>query len=131
MSTFLLIGYVMNIKIKLMRIVPKKFSISCKKILYETHLSWDRVDGGQLVNPARPKTLYVKLDKYWWQTYTCSGSRSWSHPRKFFTRSTEFYKNISYWRHNCIDYKNDLNFSLRLVKWPKIAVQKSQIFQKF
>ena len=76
--------FVINIKIKLRKIVPKKFSMearSCKKILYETHLSWDRIDGGQLVNPARPKTFYVKLDKYWWQTYTCSGSRSWSHPR--------------------------------------------------
>ena len=50
---------------------------------------------------------------------------------KFFIMSTEFDKNISDWRHDCTDYKNDLDFFLRLVKWPKIAVKKSQIFQKF
>ena len=50
---------------------------------------------------------------------------------KFFIMSTEFDKNISDWRYNCIGYKNDLVFFLRLLKWPKIAVKKSQIFQKF
>ena len=50
---------------------------------------------------------------------------------KFFIMSTEFNKNISDWRHYCTDYKNDLDFFLRLAKWPKIAVKKSQIFQKF
>ena len=37
-------------------------------------------------------------------------------------------KNISDRRHDCTDYKYDLDFFLRLVKWPKIAVKKSQIF---
>jgi hypothetical protein len=37
--------------------------------------------------------------------------------------STEFDKNIS-------DYKNDIDFFLRLAKWPKITVKKSQNFQK-
>ena len=50
---------------------------------------------------------------------------------KFFIMSMEFDKNISDWRHYCTDYKNDLDFFLRLAKWPKIAVKKSQIFQKF
>ena len=50
---------------------------------------------------------------------------------KFFIMSTEFDKNISDWRHYCTDYKNGLDFFLRLAKWQKIAVEKSQIFQKF
>ena len=50
---------------------------------------------------------------------------------KFFMMSMEFDKNISDRRHDCTDYKNDLDFILRLVKWPKIAVKKGQIFQKF
>ena len=45
---------------------------------------------------------------------------------KFFIMSTEFDKNISDRRHDYTDYKNDLNFFLRLVKWPKIAVKKCQ-----
>ena len=48
---------------------------------------------------------------------------------KFFIMSTEFDKNISDGRYDCTDYKNDFDFFL--VKWPKIAVKKSQIFQKF
>ena len=40
-------------------------------------------------------------------------------------------KKISDWRHDYTDYKNDLDFFFRLVKWPKIAVKKSQNFQKF
>ena len=47
---------------------------------------------------------------------------------KFFIKSM---KNISDGRYYCTDYKNYLDFFLRLVKWPKIAVKKSQIFQKF
>ena len=50
---------------------------------------------------------------------------------KFFIMSTEFEKNNSDWRHDYTDYKNDLDFFFRLVKWPKIAVKKSQNFQKF
>ena len=38
--------------------------------------------------------------------------------------STEFDKNISDLRHDYTDYKNDLDFFFRLVKWPKIAVKK-------
>ena len=49
----------------------------------------------------------------------------------FFITSTEFDENISDWWHDCTDNKNDFDFFLRLVKWPKIAVKKSQIFQKF
>ena len=45
--------------------------------------------------------------------------------------STEFDKNISDWRHDCTGYKNDLDCFFRLVKWPKIAVKKSQIFRNF
>ena len=50
---------------------------------------------------------------------------------KFFIMSTEFDQNISDWRHDYTDYKNDLDFFFKLVKWPKIAVKKSQNFQKF
>ena len=50
---------------------------------------------------------------------------------KFFIMSMEFDKNISDWWHDCTDYKNDLDFFLRLVKWPKKAVKKRYIFQKF
>ena len=44
--------------------------------------------------------------------------------------STEFYKNISNWRYDCTDNKNDLDFFLRLVKWPKIAVKKKPNFSE-
>ena len=47
---------------------------------------------------------------------------------KFFVMSTEFDKNISDWRHDYTDYKNGKDFFMSLVKWPKIAVKKSQIF---
>ena len=46
----------------------------------------------------------------------------------FFIMSMEFDKNISDWRHYCTDYKNDLDFFLRLAKWPKIAVKKKPNF---
>ena len=46
---------------------------------------------------------------------------------KFFIMSTEFDTNISEWRYECTDYKNDFDVFFRLVKWPKIAVKKSQI----
>ena len=42
--------------------------------------------------------------------------------------SMEFDKNISDCRHYFTDYKNDLDFFLRLVKWPKIAVKKKPNF---
>ena len=44
---------------------------------------------------------------------------------------TEFDKNISDRRHDCTDYKNDLDFFLRLLKWPKIAVKKATFFRNF
>ena len=47
---------------------------------------------------------------------------------KFFIMSTEFDKNISNRRY---DYKNDLDFFLRLFKWPKIAVKKANFFRNF
>ena len=47
---------------------------------------------------------------------------------KFFIMSTEFDKNISDWSHYCTDHKNGNDFFMSLVKWPKIAVKKSQIF---
>ena len=40
--------------------------------------------------------------------------------------STEFDKNISDWRYDCTDHKNGFEFFMRLVKWPKIAIKKSQ-----
>ena len=49
---------------------------------------------------------------------------------KFFIMSMEFDKNISDRRHDCTDYKNELDF-LRLVKWPKIAVKKATFFRNF
>ena len=50
---------------------------------------------------------------------------------KFFIMSMKFDKIILDWSHYCTDYKNGLDFFFRLVKWPKIAVKKSQNFQKF
>ena len=50
---------------------------------------------------------------------------------KFFIMSTEFFKNISDSRHYCTDHKNGNDFFMSLVKWSKIAVKKSQMFQKF
>ena len=44
--------------------------------------------------------------------------------------SKEFDKNISDRRHDYTDYKNNLNFFLRLVKWPKIAVKKKPKFSE-
>ena len=44
--------------------------------------------------------------------------------------SMEFDKNISDWRHDWTDYKNDLDFFLRLVKWQKIAVKKETNFSE-
>ena len=41
---------------------------------------------------------------------------------KFFIMSLEFEKNVSNWSH---DHKNGMDFFMRLVKWPKIAVKKS------
>ena len=51
-----------------------------------------------------------------------------SYESKFFIMSKEFTKNISDWRCDCTDYKNGFDFFLTLVKWPKLAVKKSQIF---
>ena len=45
--------------------------------------------------------------------------------------STEFDKNISDWSHDCIDHKNGNDFFVRLVKWPKITVQKTKFFWNF
>ena len=45
--------------------------------------------------------------------------------------STEFDKNISDLWYDCNNHKNAFDFFMRLVKWPKIAVKKSQKFQKF
>ena len=45
---------------------------------------------------------------------------------KFFIMSLEFDKNVLDWSHDCTDHKNGIGFFLRLVKWPKIAVKKSQ-----
>ena len=45
--------------------------------------------------------------------------------------SIEFDKNISDSSHDCTDHRNDIGFFMRLAKWPKIAVKKSQKIQKF
>ena len=45
---------------------------------------------------------------------------------KFFIMSTEFYKNISDWSLDPTDHKNGNDFFMGLIKWPKIAVKKSQ-----
>ena len=45
---------------------------------------------------------------------------------KFFIMSTEFVENISDWRYDYADHKNEFDFFMRLVKWPKIAVKKCQ-----
>ena len=47
---------------------------------------------------------------------------------KFFIMWAEFDKNISDWSHDCTDLKNGIDFFLRLIKWPKIAVKKKQTF---
>ena len=52
----------------------------------------------------------------------------YNYTSKFFIMSPEFDKNISDWWHDCTDYKNDLDFFLRLGKWPKIAVKKKAKF---
>jgi hypothetical protein len=44
--------------------------------------------------------------------------------------STELDKNISDRRHDCTDYKNDLDFFLRPVKWPKNSCQKKPNFSE-
>ena len=48
------------------------------------------------------------------------------YPSKFFIMSTEFDKNISDQSYDCTDHKNGNDFFTSLVKWPKIAVKKSQ-----
>ena len=58
------------------------------------------------------QTLYL----YVWPTYMS----------KFFIMSTESDKNISDWSHVCTDYKNGIDFFMRLAKWPKIAVKNYQ-----
>jgi hypothetical protein len=45
---------------------------------------------------------------------------------KFFIMSKEFNKNISDWSHSRTDHKNGIDFFIRLVKVPKIAVKKCQ-----
>ena len=62
---------------------------------------------------------------------TASRKVSAQHNSKFFIISTEFDKNLSDWRHYCTDYKNDLDFFLRLTKWPKIAAKKAKFFRNF
>ena len=48
---------------------------------------------------------------------------------KFFIMSTEFDKDISdNWSYDCTDHKNDIDFFMRLFKWPKIDVKKCQIW---
>ena len=47
---------------------------------------------------------------------------------KFFIMSTEFDKNISDRSHDGTDHKNGNDFFMSLLKWPKIAAKKSQIF---
>ena len=44
--------------------------------------------------------------------------------------SMEFNKNISDWSLDCTDRKNGIGFSMRFVKYPKIVVEKCQMFQK-
>ena len=45
------------------------------------------------------------------------------HNCNFFNMSTEFDKNISDCSYDYTDHKNDINFFMRLVKWPKIQGQ--------
>ena len=40
--------------------------------------------------------------------------------------STEFDKNISDWSYDYTDHKNGIAFFMRLIKWPKIAINKCQ-----
>ena len=53
-------------------------------------------------------------------------TQSLGHSHKIFIMSTEFDKNISDWRYDCTDHKNEFDFFIRLVKRPKIAVKKCQ-----
>ena len=54
-------------------------------------------------------------------------SKLWKHPQntnsKFFIMSMEFDKNISDWRHDCTDYKNDLDFFPRTCEMAKYSRQ--------
>ena len=45
---------------------------------------------------------------------------------KFFIISTESDENISDCSHDCTDYKNGIDFFVRLVKWPKTDIKKYQ-----
>ena len=69
----------------------------------------------QVISPTK---TYFKISFEW------KGCRN-----KFFIMSTKFDENISDWRYDCTDYKNDFDFFLRLVKWPKIAVKKAKFFR--
>ena len=94
-----------------------------------TYQAFQTVPGWQFGANGWCKCPKASLGFSWvWCWIGCLGLQGL---RKFFIMSTEFDKNISDWRHNCTDYKNDLDFFLRIVKWPKIAVKKSQIFKKF
>ena len=65
----------------------------------------------------------------WFWHWTTSNSRvigTGGDRGKFFIMSTEFNKNISDWSHSYTDHKNGIDFFMRLVKWPKIAVKKCQ-----
>ena len=59
------------------------------------------------------------IDK--WEGLPSAGSGG-----KIFIMSTEFDKNISDWRYDSTDHKNEFYFFMRLVKRPKIAVKKCQ-----
>ena len=50
---------------------------------------------------------------------------------KFFIISTEFNKNIIERSHGCQHHKNEIDFFMRLDKWPKIAVNKEFFFRNF
>ena len=84
------------------------------KKLQEARAWHDRVFCRQILTPSTPPPPppEVKVDD----------------PGKFFIMSTEFDKNISDWSHDCTDHKNGNDFFMSLVKWPKIAVKKSQFF---
>ena len=59
---------------------------------------------------------------HWMKDWIVEGSDY----RKFLIMSTEFDKNISDWSYDCTDCKTGIDFFMRLVKWPKIAVKKCQ-----
>ena len=117
----------------------KEFSLSLLHSRKVASLFIDKMTSNSTLKPTRHVKYYwfhIPISEFWMQPERlfCLVCLLGSHKTlyciysqcKLFIMSTEFDKNISDWRYDCTDYKNDFDFFLRLVKWPKIAVKKCQ-----